>query len=81
MTNILRSRFCPSFFLYLLGVVPAIWFLELDRLNNQRRAENGTAVPVNATAQKLSASIKGVSQTAALKYVVVLLIERKIMYA
>ena len=31
------NRFCPSVFFYLLSVVPAIWFLELNEM--ERRIE------------------------------------------
>lgn len=31
----LSSRFCPSVFLYLSSVVPAIWLLELDKVERR----------------------------------------------
>lgn len=31
-------RFCPSVFLYLSSVVPAIWLLELDKVDRRLRA-------------------------------------------
>ena len=32
------DRFCPSVFLYLSSVVPAIWLLELDKVDRRLRA-------------------------------------------
>lgn len=33
-------RFCPSVFLYLGSVVPAIWLLELDKLERRMRVRD-----------------------------------------
>ena len=42
----MNVRFCPSVFFYLLSVVPAIWFLELNemerRIEEQRLRRNKT---------------------------------------
>lgn len=38
------SRFCPSVFLYLISVVPAIWLLELDKM--ERRLQKATGEDV-----------------------------------
>lgn len=43
----LGFRFCPSVFLYLGSVVPAIWLLELDKLDKRQRAREGLST--NAT--------------------------------
>lgn len=34
---LLSCRFCPSVFLYLSSVVPAIWLLELDKVERRHR--------------------------------------------
>lgn len=34
---IFSCRFCPSVFLYLTSVVPAIWLLELDKVDRRLR--------------------------------------------
>jgi hypothetical protein len=34
----ISDRFCPSVFLYLSSVVPAIWLLELDKVDRRLRA-------------------------------------------
>ena len=61
-------RFCPSVFFYLLCVVPAIWFLELDQLNKRMSLKEninatgqvGNALTaINETVEDLSASIAG----------------------
>lgn len=35
-------RFCPSVFLYLSSMVPAIWLLELDKIDRRMRFEQET---------------------------------------
>lgn len=42
-------RFCPSVFLYLSSVVPAIWLLELDKIERRLRFEKETG-ELNLTA-------------------------------
>lgn len=45
---LLLNRFCPSVFLYLSSIVPAIWLLELDKV--ERRMKNfGSNVIFNDT--------------------------------
>ncbi|ENN73013.1 hypothetical protein YQE_10348, partial [Dendroctonus ponderosae] len=41
--------FCPSVFLYLASIVPAIWLLELDKVDKRMRAK-GLELPMNFTA-------------------------------
>lgn len=36
--NCYISRFCPSVFLYLSSVVPAIWLLELDKVDRRLKS-------------------------------------------
>ena len=53
-------RFCPSVFFYLLCLVPAIWFLELDELDKRihlKNHPNATAALPNSTAEEFKASI------------------------
>lgn len=38
----LISRFCPSVFIYLSSVVPAIWLLELDKIERRLRFQEET---------------------------------------
>lgn len=45
----LAPRFCPSVFLYLSSVVPAIWLMELDKIDRRLRFEK-EAVELNLTA-------------------------------
>lgn len=42
-------RFCPSVFLYLSSVVPAIWLMELDKIERRLRFDVGTG-DLNLTA-------------------------------
>jgi hypothetical protein len=66
-------RFCPSVFFYLLSVVPAIWFLELDELKkriNIKNQFNSTSEKVfNESSEELHASLEkfGVSNLVRLK--------------
>lgn len=48
-------RFCPSVFLYLSSMVPAIWLLELDKIDRRMRFEQ-EAGDLNLTA--LSADLR-----------------------
>ncbi|XP_017857518.1 PREDICTED: transmembrane protein 26 [Drosophila arizonae] len=41
--------FCPSVFLYLSSIVPAIWLLELDKIERRLLVINGSLVNVNAS--------------------------------
>ncbi|CAH1105442.1 unnamed protein product [Psylliodes chrysocephalus] len=45
--NLEWSWFCPSVFLYLASVVPAIWLLELDKVERKLKALEG--LPMNLT--------------------------------
>lgn len=38
----LNFRFCPSVFLYLSGVVPAIWLLELNKVEHRNKIKEET---------------------------------------
>ena len=42
------SRFCPSVFLYLSSVVPAIWLLELDKVERRHKIVEETFSLVGA---------------------------------
>ncbi|ESO88818.1 hypothetical protein LOTGIDRAFT_125533, partial [Lottia gigantea] len=55
--------FCPSVFLYLGSVVPAIWFLELHEMETRINLRNNVNVTVNnsnQTAEDLRVQIEGV---------------------
>ncbi|ELU06154.1 hypothetical protein CAPTEDRAFT_23383, partial [Capitella teleta] len=55
--------FCPSVFFYLLGIVPPIWFLELDemekRITVRNNKGNSSAFVTNQTAEELKATFDG----------------------
>lgn len=53
--QIVICRFCPSVFLYLSSMVPAIWLLELDKIDRRLRFEQETG-NLNLTA--LGADLK-----------------------
>lgn len=42
-------RFCPSVFLYLSSIVPAIWLLELDKIERRLQQMNGSMTNVNVS--------------------------------
>ncbi|XP_066260720.1 transmembrane protein 26 [Euwallacea similis] len=42
--------FCPSVFLYLASIVPAIWLLELDKVDKRMKAKEELDLPMNFTA-------------------------------
>ncbi|CAH2012142.1 unnamed protein product [Acanthoscelides obtectus] len=42
-----QKRFCPSVFLYLTSIVPAIWLLELDKVDRRMKAIG--EIPLNLT--------------------------------
>lgn len=48
MKNQYHSRFCPSVFLYLSSVVPAIWLLELDKVERRHKIVEETFSLVGA---------------------------------
>ena len=48
MENQYLSRFCPSVFLYLSSVVPAIWLLELDKVERRHKIVEETFSLVGA---------------------------------
>ncbi|KAF7279272.1 transmembrane protein 26 [Rhynchophorus ferrugineus] len=45
--------FCPSVFLYLASIVPAIWLLELDKVDKRMKAKEELELPMNFTDNKL----------------------------
>jgi len=46
---LVNCRFCPSVFLYLSSIVPAIWLLELDKIERRLLNMNISLVTTNAT--------------------------------
>ncbi|CAG9768992.1 unnamed protein product [Ceutorhynchus assimilis] len=42
--------FCPSVFLYLASIVPAIWLLELDKVDKRMKFKEELELPMNFTA-------------------------------
>ncbi|XP_060519074.1 transmembrane protein 26 [Cylas formicarius] len=45
--------FCPSVFLYLASIVPAIWLLELDKVDKRMKAREELETPMNFTDPQL----------------------------
>ena len=45
------DRFCPSVFIYLMCVVPAIWFLELHEM--EKRIEKRSRTNITTIAQEI----------------------------
>lgn len=59
-----KNRFCPSVFIYLSSVVPAIWLLELDKIERRLRFQeergnlNLTAIDLKKLDKLLGVQIK-----------------------
>ncbi|XP_046375848.1 transmembrane protein 26-like [Haliotis rufescens] len=52
--------FCPSVLIYLMCVVPAIWFLELNEMERRIQflaANNGSILPQNESMEEMSATL------------------------
>ncbi|KAL7728927.1 hypothetical protein ACLKA6_004261 [Drosophila palustris] len=46
--------FCPSVFLYLSSIVPAIWLLELDKIERRLQSLNASLVTTNASSNAIT---------------------------
>ncbi|CAG9813939.1 unnamed protein product [Phaedon cochleariae] len=62
--NLEWSWFCPSVFLYLTSIVPAIWLLELDKVDRRMKAlEKPMNITTGAQFKEISTLIGGVQIT------------------
>ncbi|XP_064550100.1 transmembrane protein 26 [Drosophila montana] len=55
--------FCPSVFLYLSSIVPAIWLLELDKIERRLQLMNASLVNANASNAINDSSLAGTTTT------------------
>lgn len=62
-------RICPCFVIYLGGTVPALWFLQIDKLDRYNAALSANVSNLTDTLQEALSSIEGVCCTI-VKYIV-----------
>ena len=53
------NRFCPSVFFYLLTIVPCVWILELDRLDDRLKAREAFMKGLNYTPEVVQNNLPG----------------------
>lgn len=56
-------RICPCFVIYLGGTVPALWFLQIDKLDRYNEAMSGNVSNLTDSLQEALSSIEGVKFT------------------